>query len=103
MSTESTMLVRERETQEGLLVSVCDRELLGEEFSDGNVSLAVTEDFYDGDPTDEGGVVDSLARATVANIVGTRAVQVAIDAGFVEEGNVLEVESTRHAQMLRMA
>ncbi|ADQ65724.1 hypothetical protein C499_10989 [Halogeometricum borinquense DSM 11551] len=99
------MLLRERETPEGLLVSVCDRDCLGETYEDGQVSLEVTEEFYGGeeaDKVDADAVVDSLTRATVANIVGERAVGVAIDAGIVDEETVLDVGETRHAQLLWM-
>ena len=97
------MLLRERETPEGLLVSVCDADCLGETFEEGPISLEVTEDFYGGDDAenaDETAVVDSLLRATTANIVGEHAVSVAVDAGLVDEGRVLEVDGTLHAQLL---
>ncbi|WP_265112504.1 DUF424 domain-containing protein [Halosolutus halophilus] len=96
------MIVNERETQEGLLVAVCDEDVLGETFEEGDLSLTVTEEFYGGNAVDESAVIDSLARATVANIVGTRAVELAVEEGFVDEANVLEVGATRHAQLLRM-
>ena len=96
------MILNERDTEEGLLVSVCDPDVLGETFENGEVSLTVEADFYDGEEVDEDEVVDSLARCAVANIVGTRSVEVAIEHGFVEEGNVLDLGETRHAQMLRM-
>ncbi|MFC7204983.1 DUF424 domain-containing protein [Haloferax namakaokahaiae] len=97
------MLLRERETPEGLLVSVCDSDCIGETFTGDGVSLDVTEDFYGGDDAedaDSDAVVDSLNRATVANIVGEEAVTVAIDAGLVDEETVLEVDGTLHAQLL---
>jgi hypothetical protein len=84
-------------------VSVCDPDCLGETFEEGPVSLDVTEDFYGGEEAeraDEQTVVDSLMRATTANIVGERAVSVAIDAGIVDEERVLEIEGTLHAQLL---
>ena len=96
------MLVTERETPEGLLVAVCDEDVLGETFEGEGVSLTVTEEFYGGDAVDESAAVDSLARADVANIVGRQAVELAIEEGFVDEANVLEVGSTLHAQLLRM-
>jgi len=96
------MLLNERDTDEGLLVSVCDPEDLGETYEDGDVSLTVDPDFYDGDEATEQEVVDSLARCTTANIVGTDAVDVAVDHGFVDEENVLELDGTRHAQLLWM-
>ena len=97
------MLLRERDTPEGLLVSVCDPDCLGETFENGSVSLDVTEEFYGGDDAesaDEQQVVDSLSRATTANIVGERAVRVAVDAGLVDEERVLDVGGTLHAQLL---
>jgi hypothetical protein len=95
-------LLTERETDEGLLVSVCDADVLGDTFDNGEVSLTVEEEFYDGETADEEAVVRSLARCSVANIVGTRAVGLAIDRGFVAEENVLEFDDTRHAQLLWM-
>jgi hypothetical protein len=98
----TSMLLRERSTPEGLLVSVCDADVLGETFEDGDVSLTVEPDFYDGDEATTDEVTASLAEASVANLVGTEAVETAIDAGFVDEANVLEFEETLHAQYLRM-
>ncbi|MDQ2050852.1 DUF424 family protein [Natronolimnohabitans sp. A-GB9] len=96
------MIVKERQTQKGLLVAVCDEDVLGETFETDDISLTVTEEFYGGESVEESAVVDSLARATVANIVGTRAVELAVEEGFIDEANVLEVETTLHAQLLRM-
>ncbi|QUO48093.1 DUF424 domain-containing protein [Halorubrum ruber] len=97
------MLLRERETAEGRLVSVCDPDCLGETYEDGPVTLTVSEEFYGGDDAVEATaeeVVAGLQRAQVANIVGTESVGVAVDAGLVDEETVLEFEETRHAQLL---
>ena len=96
------LLLNVRSTEKGRLVSVCDADVLGEEFEAGDVSLSVTPEFYGGEAVDEQQVVESLARCSVANIVGTRAVGLAIEHGFVEEENVLDFEGTRHAQLLWM-
>ncbi|SEA23102.1 hypothetical protein SAMN04488065_2362 [Haloplanus vescus] len=94
------MLVRERETPEGLLVAVCDEECLGETYDDGDVSLTVTEEFYGGEESDADEVVDSLTRASVANLVGEECVTVAIEAGLVDEERVLDLGEALHAQLL---
>ncbi|MFB6070656.1 MAG: DUF424 domain-containing protein [Halanaeroarchaeum sp.] len=95
------MIVTERRTDQGLLVTVCDSDVLGETFEEGDVSLTVTEDFYGGEPRDEEDVVESLGRASVANLVGREVVELALDEGYVEEDNVLDIDSTLHAQFLR--
>lgn len=97
------MIVRERETPEGLLVSVCDDGLIGESFEDGEVSITVTESFYQGESRSEDAVIEALERAAVANIVGNRAINVAIEAGIVDEQRVLEIGEVRHAQVLNLA
>jgi len=96
------MILSERQTDQGLLVSVCDTDIMGETFEDGAITLTVDEDFYGGDEVDESTVVESLARAQVANIVGRKAVDVAVDAGIIDATNVLEVDGTRHAQLVRL-
>ncbi len=96
------MILNERETDEGLLVSVCDPDVMGETFENGDVSLTVDEEFYDGEEVDEGTVVDSLANCTVANLVGDDSVALAVEHGFIDEENVLDLEGTRHAQLLWM-
>ena len=96
------MILTERQTEQGLLVAVCDRDVLGETFENGEISITVTEEFYGGDEVDEDAVVDSLTRATIANLVGSRAVELAVEQGFVDEANVLDIGATRHAQFLRL-
>ena len=94
------LLLNERDTPKGRLVSVCDADVLGERFENDDVSLTVDPAFYDGPVATPQAVVDSLAGCDVANLVGTDAVGLAVEQGFVEETNVLEFDGTRHAQLL---
>jgi hypothetical protein len=95
-------LVTERDTEKGLLVAVCDAEILGDTFANGDVSLTVNEGFYDGDRAGEESVIASLRGAQVANVVGERAVAVAVEAGIIDADTVLEVGATQHAQLVRL-
>ena len=99
------MLLRERETERGLLVSVCDDGLLGETFENGQVSITVNESFYGGEDAveaDAEAVVAGLKRASIANLVGEECVEVAVDAGVVDEHAVIDVDGALHAQLLRL-
>ncbi len=100
----SDLVLTERETDEGVLVAVADEEVLGETFADGEVTLEVRESFYGSDDAEFGvaieRVVESLAGCATANLVGEKAVTLAMEHGFVERENVLEVEGTLHAQMM---
>jgi hypothetical protein len=96
------LLLAERDTKEGLVVAVCDPDLLGETVENDDVSLTVTEEFYGGDPADAEAVTDSLARCTTANLVGEAAVELAVEEGFVVEENVMDIDGTPHAQLVWM-
>ena len=37
------MILRERKTEQGLMVAVCDSDVLGETFENGEISLTVNE------------------------------------------------------------
>ena len=105
MTPEAEVLLRERETPEGLLVSVCDADCVGETFAHEQGELEVTEAFYGGaeaESAETDRVVASLRRATTANLVGDRAVGLAVEAGLVDENRVLELDGTRHAQLVRL-
>jgi len=100
---EAEFLLSRRETPEGTLVAVCDADVLGETFEDGEVTLEVTEAFYGGDeaePADADAVVEGLYDADTANLVGADCVGVAVDAGVIDPDRVLEVGETLHAQLL---
>jgi hypothetical protein len=96
------MLVTERQTDRGLLVTVCDPDVLGETFDNGDTEFTVTEEFYGGERADVDAVRQTLARANVANLVGVEVVDLAIEEGYVEEGNVLDLDGTVHAQFMRL-
>lgn len=98
------MLLTEHDTEQGLLVAVCDTDIVGDTFESEHASLTVEEEFYadEADTVDEDTVVDALSRATIANIVGTRAVAVAVEHGIIEENAVLDLDGTQHAQLLRL-
>lgn len=96
------MILQERQTERGLLVAACDDGLIGETFENGDVTLTVNEEFYGGEEATPEDVMQSLSNASVANLVGTEVVELAIEEGFVEEGNVLELDGALHAQFLRM-
>ncbi|MFB6205896.1 MAG: DUF424 domain-containing protein [Haloglomus sp.] len=96
------MLLREQETPEGTIVAVCDEATLGESYADGRVSLTVTEEFYGGDPADTEAVLAALSRASTANLVGEEAVATAVEGGFVDPENVLDLDETVHAQYVRL-
>ena len=85
-----------------VLVAVCDAELVGKVFREGDLRLEVKEDFYGSDEVGEEEVRRALRQATIANITGKRAVELAIRLGIIDKSRVLKIGECLHAQMVVM-
>ena len=84
------------------LIAVCDCDILGLEFREGNLHIEVCSDFYGDEKASLSEVEDALQRATMANLVGCKVVKHAILLGWVDEDNVLSIDGVLYAQMVRM-
>lgn len=82
-----------------VLVAVSDAGLVGRLFREGNMRLHVVPEFYGTEGADATEVVRQLAACTIANLVGVDVVTLAIQHGFVDPENVLDIEGVPHAQL----
>ncbi|MCW1297952.1 MAG: DUF424 domain-containing protein [Candidatus Parvarchaeota archaeon] len=85
---------------EEYIVALCDKELIGKKFSDGNLRLFVNPRFYKGKIISKKKAIEELRKATIANIVGKRAIDLAIKAGIIKEENVIKIKDIPHAQLV---
>ncbi|MBE8540298.1 DUF424 family protein [Geoglobus acetivorans] len=85
-----------------VLVAVCDEELIGRNFKEGELKIEIREEFYGEKSYEESEVKKMLRQATIANISGERAVKLAISMGIVDENRVLKIGECWHAQMVVM-
>ncbi len=77
------------------VVAVCDKELLGKKFEEGEFQLDIKESFYKGKETPEEDLIKimkSFSREDATfNIVGKKSVATALKAGIVSEDNVRKI------------
>ncbi len=85
---------------EEVLVAVSDESCLGKEFTEGDVCLKVSKDFYGEEYADKDEVVSALCDATIANLVGEQSVATAVENGCVDPQDVIYVQGVPHAQMV---
>jgi len=79
---------------------VCDPELLGKKFKQGELKLEVKESFYRGTEASVKECLAALREATIANLVGS-IVWHAVKVGIIERANVFKIQSVPHAQLFR--
>ena len=85
-----------------VLVAVCDEGLLDKEFSEGDVHLKISKNFYGEERADYDEVVSALGEATIANLVGKQSVACAVENGFADAKDVIFIEGVPHVQMVCM-
>ncbi len=90
------ILVKVHETPNGKLIAVCDKELLGRRFEEGNKELDLIRysDFYQGEMEDEEVFAEGLDPEDfyTVNAIGERATGVFIKKGIVRKSQVDSVQ-----------
>lgn len=85
-----------------IIIALCDKELVGKVLKEGDIELWVNPRFYKGEEISESMAMGVIGSATIANMVGEKAVGVGIKAGLVDKNNVITISGVPHAQMVRM-
>jgi uncharacterized protein len=87
-----------------VVVAACDAELLGTELPVGEHGRTVTvsSQFYGERRVSRDELAAALARATIANLLGERALRLAVDEGYVPPGGAGELGGVPHAQIVSM-
>lgn len=81
------------------VLAACDEELVGRELRDGKLRLRVTAEFYGTENIGPPDLLQQLRTCTIANLVGERAVGLAVEEGYVAPEHVLWIAGVPHAQL----
>ena len=86
------------------VVALCDEDLLGKKFIDGEKQLDVKESFYTGEVMDKEKVIHIIkceaADDSTFNIVGKESIACAIEAGIIDKGGVSKLQNIPFALSL---
>lgn len=96
------MYMKQYDTERQLIVAVCDKEIIGKKFHEGELTLKVETGFYKGTDASEKEVKEALLCATIANIAGQKAISCAVECGCIDPDNIIFIEGIPHAQMVRI-
>lgn len=88
----------------GDVVAVCDRELITRTISNDTITVTapVMEAFYGNVPATEDEVRTALKRAGNANLMGERAVSIAISMGLLTRSECIMIDTVPHAQIYQL-
>jgi hypothetical protein len=96
------MFMKKYDTDGKVIVAVCDRDLIGNKFKEGNLVLQLEESFYKGCEACDDEIKEALACASIANIAGERSIACAVSCGCIDPDTVIYIDGIPHAQMVRL-
>lgn len=96
------MYMKKYDTEGQLIVAVCDKNIIGKKFREGELVLKLDECFYKGDEVGEEEVKEALLCATIANIAGEKSIACAVECGCIDPDTVIFIEGIPHAQMAKI-
>ena len=82
------------------IVAICDYELLGQFFEEGDRCIHVSENFYKGKLVSIEESIAALRKATIGNLVGEHIVQEALKAELIHERGIIRIQNVPHAQVV---
>jgi len=82
------------------IVAICDKEILGQNFEEGEKQLHVNEHFYKGELVSLEEGLQAMERATIANIVGQQIVSRALKAQLIHKNGIIKIQNVPHAQLV---
>ena len=91
------MYVKIHKKQGSTVVAIADKELIGKRFEEGKLRLEVSEYFYKGEEKSEDEIIALLKEVTNVNLVGKKAIALAIKHGMIQEENILQIKKIPYA------
>jgi len=92
------MIVKIHKREDRAIAAVCDSELVGQKYVDGDRQLDLTGDFYKGEERTDQEVGDIIRNADIINLVGKNAVKLGIQEEVITQDHVIVIAGIPHAQ-----
>lgn len=94
------MLVKKHSNMNSLIISVCDSDILGEKFEEGNLQLDLTSEFYKGETTSNEELLKLIPNADSIMLVGEESVNFALKNNLAEKEEIKKIKKIPHLQIL---
>ena len=98
------MYMRVQESGKSVIVALCDRELIGKEYCEGEIvlDLKAYSSFYKGQAVAEAEALAALRNATSINLVGKKSVGLAKKLGLAGKDKIRKICGIPHLQVYRI-
>jgi hypothetical protein len=85
-----------------VVLALCDEKILGKVIKKKNFEIKISEKFYGGELVNAEDALKLMEKATIGNLMGKEAVELAIKHGFITKENVILINGIPHAQFVKL-
>jgi hypothetical protein len=82
------------------LLAICDGNLIGKTFEEGNKILNISKSFYFGEPMFEKDILNLIEDNTLLNIVGKESIDFALKNKLIIKEGIIKIKNIPHALFL---
>ncbi len=94
------MLVKKHINDGKLILAICDAELIGKKFIQGEFILDMTSIFYKGEPKDQKEISNLIRASYIINAVGKKTIKLLIDENFMSKEDIKTISGVPHIQIV---
>jgi hypothetical protein len=94
------MIAKEHRSKSGIILSLCDDNIIGKKYSENGLVLDLSADFYKGEKVDDSNAEKMCKRAYIINAAGKNAMMLIKKLGLINEKNILVIKNIPFAQCL---
>jgi len=94
------MIVKSHNAKSGMIVSVCDDEIIGKKYSEKGLVLDLGADFYKGEKMNSEKAMEKCKRAYIINAVGEESVALVMKLGIIKNENIIKIKGIPFVQCL---
>ena len=84
------------------VLAVCDKEVCGKVLKAGEIEFFASESFYKGEELKEAELKEMLHEFDNVNLVGNKAVGIALQEKLISDENVVEIAGVKHVQIFKI-
>jgi hypothetical protein len=88
-------------TSDGILVNVCDSDIIDMEFREGDVVLRTPSSFY-GEEAEEEEIRRALSEGDIISLVGEKSIRLGLEMGLLLETSVKRIQGIPFINIYRL-
>jgi len=97
------MIIKEHITADRrLILTVCDKEIIGKKFETSKLKLDLNSDFYKGKEKTEKEIIKLFPVAYMINLVGQRSVKLGLKLKIISEKDIIKIKDIPYVQAVSL-